>query len=149
MKTLYESILSSTGSGMFKIDRKNTIKTYSNSFSPIFDMKQMRDDMNMPDKKDSEVILVFLEKNFSIRRTDMKQVISTMNSDNWFSTNALDEKFKECMSKYIKNDDFSLYIIDRGNKYQLYILGKAFKSKLSRNLFDIKKYQTPKIKGWN
>lgn len=139
MKTLYESILSSTGSGMFKIDRKNTIKTYSNSFSPIFDMKQMRDDMNMPDKKDSEVILAFLEKNFSIRRTDMKQVISTMNSDNWFSTNALDEKFKKCMSKYIKNDDFCLYIIDRGNKYQLYILGKAFKSKLSRNLFDIKK----------
>lgn len=139
MKTLYESILSSTGSGMFKIDIKNTIKTYSNSFSPIFDMKQMRADMNMSDEKDSEVILAFLEKNFSIRRTDMKQVISTMNSDNWFSTNALDEKFKECMSKYIKNDDFSLYIIDRGNKYQLYILGKAFKSKLSRNLFDIKK----------
>ena len=139
MKTLYESILSSTGSGMFKIDRKNTIKTYSNSFSPIFDMKQMRVDMNMPDEKDSEVILAFLEKNFSIRRTDMKQVISTMNKDNWFSTDAIDGKFKECMSKYIKNDDFSLYIIDRGNKYQLYILGKAFKSKLSRNLFDIKK----------
>ena len=139
MKTLYESILSSTGSGMFKIDRKNTIKTYSNSFSPIFDMKQMRVDMNMPDEKDSEVILAFLEKNFSIRRTDMKQVISTMNNDNWFSTDAIDGKFKECMSKYIKNDDFCLYIIDRGNKYMLYILGKAFKSKLSRNLFDIKK----------
>ena len=139
MKTLYESILSSTGSGMFKIDRKNTIKTYSNSFSPIFDMKQMKFDMNMSDEKDSEVILAFLEKNFSIRRTDMKQVISTMNNDNWFSTNALDEKFKECMSKYIKNDDFCLYIIDRGNKYQLYILSKVFKSKLSRILFDIKK----------
>jgi predicted nucleic-acid-binding protein len=139
MKTLYESILSSTGSGMFKIDRKNTIKTYSNSFSPIFDMKQMRADMNMSDEKDSEVILAFLEKHFSIRRTDMKQVISTMNKDNWFSTDAIDGKFKECISKYIKNDDFCLYIIDRGNKYQLYILGKAFKSKLSRNLFDIKK----------
>lgn len=139
MKTLYESILSSTGSGMFKIDRKNTIKTYSNSFSPIFDMKQMRTDMNMPDEKDSEVILAFLEKNFCIIKSDMKQVINTMNKDNWFSTNALDEKFKECMSKYIKNDDFGLYIIDRGNKYMLYILGKAFKSKLSRNLFDIKK----------
>jgi predicted nucleic-acid-binding protein len=139
MITLYESILSSTGAGMFKIDKKNTIKTYSNSFSPIFDMKQMRADMNMSDEKDSEVILAFLEKNFSIRRTDMKQVISTMNSDNWFSTNALDEKFKECISKYIKNDDFCLYIIDRGNKYQLYTLGKTFKSKLYRNLFDIKK----------
>jgi hypothetical protein len=69
----------------------------------------------------------------------MKQVISTMNSDNWFSTNALDEKFKECISKYIKKDDFCLYIIDRGNKYQLYTLGKTFKSKLYRNLFDIKK----------
>lgn len=139
MKTLYESILSSTGSGMFKIDRKNTIKTYSNSFSPIFDMKQMRAYMNMSDEKDSEVILAFLEKNFSIRRTDMKQVISTMNKDNWFSTDAIDGKFKECMSKYIKNDNFCLYIIDRGNKYQLYILSKVFKSKLSRNLFDIKK----------
>jgi hypothetical protein len=139
MKTLYESILSSTGSGMFKIDRKNTIKTYSNSFSPIFDMKQMRADMNMSDEKDSEVILAFLEKNFGIIKSDMKQVINAMNKDNWFSTNALDEKFKECISKYIKNDDFSLYIIDRGDKYMLYILGKAFKSKLSRNLFDIKK----------
>lgn len=139
MKTLYESILSSTGSGMFKIDRKNTIKTYSNSFSPIFDMKQMRDDMNIPYKKDSEVILAFLEKNFSIIKPDMKQVISTMNGDNWFSTNALDGKFKECISKYIKNDDFCLYIIDRGDKYQLYIISKVFKSRLSRILFDIKK----------
>lgn len=139
MITLYESILSSTGSGMFKIDRKNTIKTYSNSFSPIFDMKQMRDDMNMSDKKDSEVILAFLEKNFGIIKSDMKQVINTMNKDNWFSTNALDEKFKECISKYIKNNDFCLYIIDRGDKYQLYILSKVFKSKLSRILFDIKK----------
>ena len=69
----------------------------------------------------------------------MKQVISTMNKDNWFSTDAIDRKFKECISKYIKNDNFSLYIIDRGDKYQFYILGKAFKSKLSRNLFDIKK----------
>lgn len=139
MITLYESILSSTGAGMFKIDRKNTIKTYSNSFSPIFDMKQMRDDMNMSDKKDSEVILAFLEKNFGIIKSDMKQVINTMNKDNWFSTNALDEKFKECISKYIKNNDFCLYIIDRGDKYQLYILSKVFKSKLSRILFDIKK----------
>lgn len=139
MITLYESILSSTGSGMFKIDRKNTIKTYSNSFSPIFDMKQMRDDMNMSDKKDSEVILAFLEKNFGIIKSDMKQVINTMNKDNWFSTNALDEKFKECISKYIKSNDFCLYIIDRGDKYQLYILSKVFKSKLSRILFDIKK----------
>lgn len=139
MITLYESILSSTGSGMFKIDRKNTIKTYSNSFSPIFDMKQMRADMNMPDEKDSEVILAFLEKNFGIIKSDMKQVINTMNKDNWFSTNALDEKFKECISKYIKNDDFCLYIIDRRDKYQLYILSKVFKSKLSRILFDIKK----------
>ena len=139
MITLYESILSSTGSGMFKIDRKNTIKTYSNSFSPIFDMKQMRDDMNMSDKKDSEVILAFLEKNFGIIKSDMKQVINTMNKDNWFSTNALDEKFKDCISKYIKNNDFCLYIIDRGDKYQLYILSKVFKSKLSRILFDIKK----------
>jgi hypothetical protein len=139
MKTLYESILSSTGSGMFKIDRKNTIKTYSNSFSPIFDMKQMRDDMNIPDKKDSEVILAFLEKNFGIIKSDMKQVINAMNKDNWFSTNALDEKFRECISKYIKNDDFCLYIIDRGDKYQLYIISKVFKSRLSRILFDIKK----------
>lgn len=139
MKTLYESILSSTGSGIFKIDRKNTIKTYSDSFSPIFYMKKMRDDMNMPDKKDSEVILAFLEKHFSIIKADMKQVISTMNKDNWFSTDAIDGKFKECMSKYIKNDDFCLYIIDRRDKYQLYILSKAFKSKLSRILFDIKK----------
>ena len=139
MKTLYESILSSTGAGIFKIDKKNTIKTYSNSFSPIFDMKQMRDDMNMSDKKDSEVILAFLEKNFGIIKSDMKQVINTMNKDNWFSTNALDEKFKGCISKYIKNNDFCLYIIDRGNKYQLYILSKVFKSKLSRILFDIKK----------
>lgn len=139
MKTLYESILSSTGAGMFKIDRKNTIKTYNNSFSPIFDMKQMRDDMNIPDKKDSDVILAFLEKNFSIRRSDMKQVISKMNNDNWFSTDAIDGKFKECMSKYIKNDNFCLYIIDRGDKYQLYIISKAFKSRLSRILFDIKK----------
>lgn len=139
MITLYESILSSTGSGIFKFDRKNTIKTYSDSFSPIFDMKQMRDDMNISDKKDSEVILAFLEKNFGISKTDMKQVINTMNKDNWFSTNAIDEKFKECMSKYIKNDNFSLYIIDRGDKYQLYILSKVFKSKLSRILFDIKK----------
>ena len=139
MITLYESILSSTGSGIFKIDRKNTIKTYSNSFSPIFDMKQMRADMNMSDEKDSEVILAFLEKNFGIIKTDMKQVINAMNNDNWFSTNALDKKFKECISKYIKNDDFCLYIIDRGDKYQLYILSKVFKSKLSRILFDIKK----------
>ena len=139
MKTLYESILSSTGSGMFKIDRKNTIKTYSNSFSPIFDMKQMRADMNMSDEKDSEVILAFLEKNFRIIKSDMKQVINAMNKDNWFSTNALDEKFKEFMSKYIKNDDFCLYIIDRGDKYQLYIISKVFKSRLSRILFDIKK----------
>lgn len=139
MKTLYESILSSTGSGIFKIDRKNTIKTYSDSFSPIFYMKQMRDDMNMSDKKDSEVILAFLEKNFSIIKADMKQVISTMNKDNWFSTDAIDGKFKECMSKYIKNDNFCLYIIDRRDKYQLYILSKVFKSKLSRILFDIKK----------
>jgi 2-hydroxy-3-keto-5-methylthiopentenyl-1-phosphate phosphatase len=102
-------------------------------------MKQMRADMNMSDEKDSEVILAFLEKNFGIIKSDMKQVINAMNKDNWFSTNALDEKFKECISKYIKNDDFSLYIIDRGDKYMLYILGKAFKSKLSRNLFDIKK----------
>lgn len=139
MITLYESILSSTGSGIFRIDRKNTIKIYSNSFSPIFDMKQMRVDMNMPDEKDSEVILAFLEKNFSILKSDMKQVINTMNNDNWFSTNAIDEKFKECMSKYIKNDDFCLYIIDRGNNYQLYILSRVFKSRLSRILFDIKK----------
>ena len=69
----------------------------------------------------------------------MKQVINAMNKDNWFSTNALDEKFKEFMSKYIKNDDFCLYIIDRGDKYQLYIISKVFKSRLSRILFDIKK----------
>lgn len=104
MKSLYETILTSTGAGMFVFKRERITKLSKNTLGDVMDMKRMKKELNMRGFRDPDVLLAYLEKHpLDITRAKMYEIFRNVDFDREARSEA-DKIFKSAFKDYIKDE---------------------------------------------